>query len=209
MTRALVLIALVLVTAVVSGATAVTKQSSRARGVSFVLSAGRNYQTLGNLELRRRKDSVSLADAIRAFGKPSSCRAGRYSGTALARWRLFGIRLRLATLGGLPPGKTGCTAPSAIYINVAYVTGSRWKTTLGLQVGSSVDDLISLYPNAIFKRRPLGVLWPAPAYWIVHVRERCVIGVCNTRYQTVPRLAAHVKSGVVVEFYFPVGAQGE
>jgi len=183
----------------------ISRQSAR----SFELRAARNYQTLGNLELRRRKDSVSLADAIRVFGKPSWCRAGQYRGTALARWRALGVRLRLATLGGLPPGKNGCTAPGSIYVNVAYVTGSRWRTSLGLQVGSTVDELKSLYPNAIFKRRPLGVQWPAPSYWIVHVRERCVIGICNTRYQTVPRLGAHVASGKVVEFFFPVGAQGE
>ncbi len=207
--RALLVAALVVATVVVPGGAGAPQRSSRQSAFSFVLRAARNYQTLGNLELRRRKDSVSLADAIRAFGKPSSCRAGQYSGTALARWHSLGVRLRLATLGGLPPGKNGCTAPGSIYINVAYVSGSRWQTSLGLRVGSTVDDLRSLYPNAIFKRRPLGVLWPAPSYWIVHVRERCVIGICNTRYQTVSRLAAHVKSGKVVEFFFPVGAQGE
>jgi hypothetical protein len=174
-----------------------------------VLRAGRHYQTLGNLELRRRRNTVSFADAIRVFGKPSSCRVGQYSGTALARWRSLGVRLRLATLGGLPRGKNGCTAPRSIFINIAYVSGSRWATSLGLQVGNTVDDLKTLYPNAIFQRRPQGVLWPAPSYWIVHVREHCVIGICRSRYQTVPRLAAHVKSGQVVEFFFPVGAQGE
>jgi hypothetical protein len=163
-------------TVVVPCATSALQRDRRDGAFSFVLRAGRNYQTLGNLELRRRKSSVSLADAIDAFGRPSSCRAGSYSGTALARW---------------------------------HSSGSRWETSLGLQVGSTVDDLKSVYPHAIFRRRPLGVLWPAPAYWIVHVRERCVVGICNSRYQTVPRLAAHVKSGAVVEFYFPAGAQGE
>jgi hypothetical protein len=193
----------------IAPATGAPQRTNQQAAFSFVLRATRHYQTLGNLELRHRKDSVSLGDAIRAFGKPSSCRAGRYSGTALARWHPLGVRLRLATLGGLPPGKNGCTAPGSIYVNVAYVSGSRWQTSRGLQVGSTVDDLRSLYPNAIFKRRPLGVLWPAPSYWIVHVRERCMIGVCNARYHTVPRLAAHVKAGEVVEFFFPVGAQGE
>ena len=35
-----------------------------------------------------------------------------------------------------------------------------------------------------------------------------MIGIFRTRYQTVPRLAAHIKSGQVIEFFFPVGAQG-
>jgi hypothetical protein len=206
---ALLLIGFGLATIIVRVAPSATQQSSRHAGFSFLLRAGRNYQTLGALELRRRRDAVSFADAIRAFGKPSSCRVGQYTGTAVARWHSFGIRLRLATLGGLPRGKNGCTAPGAIYVNIAYVSGGRWHTPLGLEVGSSVDDLKSLYPTAIFQRRPLGVLWPAPTYWIVHVREHCVIGICRTRYQTVPRLAAHVKSRQVIEFFFPVGAQGE
>jgi hypothetical protein len=206
---AFLLIGFALATVILRVAPSAAQRTSRHATFSFLLRAGPNYQTLGDLEMRRRRDTVSFADAIRVFGKPSSCRVGRYVGTALARWRLFGIRLRLATLGDLPRGKNGCTAPGAIYINIAYVSGSRWHTPSGLQVGDGVDDLKSLYPNAIFQRRPLGVLWPAPAYWIVHVRERCVIGICRTRYQTVPRLAAHVKSGQIIEFFFPVGAQGE
>lgn len=145
---------------------------------------------------------MTYADAIRAVGKPSWCRAFGRGTTALARWRRLGVRLRLATLGGLPPGKNGCTAPRSIHVDTAIVSGSRWRTTLGLQVGDAVEDLLSLYPNAIYQRRP-------PGYWLVHVRERCVIGICPRPYIKVPRLIAQVKAGKVAAFVFPVGAQGE
>jgi molybdopterin converting factor small subunit len=118
------------------------------------------------------------------------------------------VRLRLATLGGLPPGKNGCNAPRLIHIDYAYITGTRWRTTRGLRVGDTVEDLHALYPNAIFQRRRIGN-WPAPAYWILHVRERCFIGICESRYQTVPRLTTEIRGGRVVAFFFPVGAQGE
>jgi hypothetical protein len=65
-----------------------------------------------------------------------------------------------------------------------------------------------LYPHAIFQRRSERD-WPHPAYWIVHVREHCVVGVCGPRYQTAPRLTAYVRAGRVAGFFFPVGAEGE
>jgi hypothetical protein len=175
---------------------------------SFTVRAGRNFQSLGRLELRNTKHAITYADAINVFGKPSSCRLLGNAASALARWHAIGVRLRLATLGALPSGKNGCTAPRSIQIDSAFASGSRWHTPLGLQVGSSIDDLKSLYPKSIFQRRPIGN-WPAPAYWIVHVRERCVVGICNARYETVPRLTAHAVAGQVAEFFFPVGAQGE
>ena len=174
----------------------------------FTVSAGRAFQLLGRLELRRLRRAVTYADAIAAFGKPSSCRLLGSPTYALARWRPIGVRLRLATLGGLPPGKTGCTAPRSIEIDSAFASDSRWRTSAGLQIGDSVEDLRGLYPAATFQRKPIGN-WPAPAYWIVHVRERCRIGFCPSPYQDSPRLTAHVAGGRVVEFFFPVGAQGD
>jgi hypothetical protein len=174
----------------------------------FTVQAGRNFQSLGRLELRRTRHAVTYADAIAVFGKPSSCRLHGYPAAALARWRPIGVRLHLATLGGLPPGKNGCNAPRLIHIDSAIASDSRWHTRAGLQIGATVADLKGLYPKATFQRRPIGN-WPAPAYWIVHVRERCVIGICRSRYVEVPRLIAHVIAGHVAEFFFPVGAQGE
>jgi len=182
--------------------------SAQGTGRPFTVSAGRSFQSLGRLELRRTRHSITYADAIAVFGKPSSCRVRGNPSIALARWRSIGVRLRLATLGGMPPGKNGCTAPRLIHIESAIASDGRWHTTAGLRIGDSVADLKSLYPNARFQRQPRGS-WPAPAYWIVQVRERCVIGICPTPYVTVPRLSARVAAGRVVEFFFPVGAQGE
>jgi hypothetical protein len=51
--------------------------------------------------------------------------------------------------------------------------------------------------------------WPAPSYWLVHHRERCVIGVCSQPYHRVPKLIAGVRAGAVASFFLPVGAQGD
>jgi hypothetical protein len=175
---------------------------------SYVLRAGRDVQELGNLRLRGRRRAPTYADAIRAFGKPSWCRIFSRGQVALARWKRLGVRIWLATLGGLPPGKNGCSAPWLIYIDTALASGGRWHTVRGLQVGDAEDDVRTLYPNAIYQRRPLARM-PAPAYWIVHVLERCVIGICPRPFHQVARLTAQVKAGKVVAFVFPVGAQGE
>ena len=178
----------------------------------LTLSAGQNRQKLGRLEMRNRRSSVTYADAIRAFGRSTACHAtGRQ--TAVATWRRVGVRLRLATLGWIPARhQSPCSSPRSIQIDSAYVTGSRWRTPKGLLVGSTVLELRSLYPSAIYQRRSMRdwpASWPGPAWWIVHARERCVIGICPTRYDTVPRLTAHIRNGKVVAFFFPVGAQGE
>jgi hypothetical protein len=174
----------------------------------FVLSADRDHQALGVLELRDRDRSVTYRDAIRAFGKPTSCRLLGVPAEASAVWRSLGIRLRLSTLGVPPGGRNGCTAPGSIYIHSAYVFGGRWQTLKGLKVGLPAGIIRKLYPQAIFQRRPARG-WPGPAYWIVHVRERCGAGICGGRYQRNPRLSAVVGAGRVAGFYFPVGAEGE
>lgn len=173
----------------------------------YLVRASSASQRLGRLELRARKTAVTYADAIHEFGKPTSCRLLGSPSDARALWRDLGIRLRLSTLGALPPGKNGCSAPGKIHIATAYVSGGRWQTTKGLKIGLPVSAIRSLYPDAIFQSRLRGG-WPAPAYWIVHARAPC-IGTCRSRYVTVPRLSAQVRNGRVAGFFFPVGAQGE
>jgi hypothetical protein len=174
----------------------------------YLLRAGPKSQELGTLQLRNRSRAVTYQDAIQAFGKPSSCELVGNPTDARAIWRSLGIRLKLATLGALPKGKNGCTAPRWIHIDSAYVSGSQWQTPKGLKVGLPATVVRSLYPHAIFQQRP-DVGRPGPAYWIVHVRARCVVGVCGPRLQTAPRLTAHIRAGKVAGFFFPVGAQGE
>jgi hypothetical protein len=174
----------------------------------YVIGASRSRQFIGRLELRDLEHAVTYGDAIRAFGKPTSCRLLGYPSDAVATWRSLGIRLRLSTLGAQPAGKNGCTAPGSIYIHAAYVSGGQWQTQEGLRVGLAVDVIRHLYPGAIPQPRA-NRDWPHPAYWIIHVRERCVVGVCGPRLHTAPRLTAYVKAGRVAGFFFPVGAEGE
>lgn len=174
----------------------------------YVLGASRDRQFVGMLELRNLRHAVTYRDAIRAFGKPASCRLLGYPSDAVATWRSLGLRLRLSTLGAQPAGKNGCTAPGSIYIHAAYVSGRQWQTQKGLRVGLPVAVIRQLYPGAIPQPRA-NRDWPHPAYWIVHVPERCVVGVCGARYQTAPRLTAYARAGRVAGFFLPVGAEGE
>ena len=140
------------------------------------------------------------------FGRPTSCRL-LGSETAIAIWRPLGVRLRMATLAGLPSGENGCEAPGSIYIHSVEVVGRQWQTPKGLSVGLPAGVIRRLYPEAIFQRHRRGD-WPAPAYWLIHRRTAC-IGACATRFVAVPRLSAYVKAGRVAGFFFPVGAEGE
>jgi hypothetical protein len=78
----------------------------------------------------------------------------------------------------------------------------------GAQGRSACRDHSEAVSARDFPARP-DIGRPGPAFWIVHVRERCVIGVCGSRFETVPRLTAVVRGGRVAGFYFPVGAEGE
>ena len=102
----------------------------------------------------------------------------------------------------MPEGDTGCTRPDLIHISTIHITGRSWYTAAGLKVGHSGARLSRLYPRAIFRRQER-------AWWLVHVRQRCVIGLCEQEFETVPRLIAKMRQGRVSSFVFPVGAQGE
>ena len=112
----------------------------------------------------------------------------------------------LVTFGGVPAGKDVCTAPAAAPVNWVRVTGKQWVTARGLRVGDSLARLRRLYPHA--PRNPRGS-WPRPnAYWLVSKRTAC-LGVCPTRFVSVPQLLAEVRRGRTIAFFFHVGAQGE
>jgi hypothetical protein len=188
---------------------ALSASASPRQDSARLLGAGRDYQMLGRLEMQKRPRSVTYRDAINALGRPSSCRLVNGPASAVATWRAVGVRLDLVTLGGMPRGRTGCNSPGRIQISSASVTGPGWETEDGLSIGDTTADVRSLYPRAIFKGRQRRYGFPAPAYWIVHVRQRCVIGICRSPYETVPRLIARIRNDRVSAFYFPVGAQGE
>lgn len=166
---------------------------------SFVLRAGPSYQRVGDFTVRR---DPTYRGAIRAFGEASRCRLVSGPTFVEASWRPLGLIILLVTFGGMPEGETGCTRPDLIHISTIHITGTRWYTAAGLKVGQSGARLRQLYPRAIFRKRER-------AWWLVHVRERCVIGVCDQEVVTVPRLKAKMKQGRVASFVFPVGAQGD
>jgi hypothetical protein len=124
--------------------------------------------------------------------------------------------LRDGDIAVRPSASTRCLASreagSAIHIHSAEVNGEQWRTPEGLRVGVSAEVIRHLYPAAIFQRGPRPDLPfgpTGPAYWLVHVREKCVVGVCARPFETVVRLSANVRSGRVAGFYFPVRAEGE
>jgi hypothetical protein len=195
-------LALVLVALAASGsaasATSALDQPAAAEQ-SFVLRAGANFQRVGGFTVRR---DPTYRGAIRAFGEASRCRLVRGPAFVEASWRPLGLAILLATYGLLPDGETGCTAPASIHISSIHITGTRWYTAAGLKVGQTGRRVSELYPRAIFNRRQR-------AWWLVHVRQRCVIGACQREFETVPRLIAKMRNGRVASLVFPVGAEGE
>jgi hypothetical protein len=128
---------------------------------------------------------------------------------AIVRWADLGLRIRTATLAGIPVGKTACTAPADLKVDNVRVTSTRWRTSLGLRVGSNLGTLRRLYPHATYHQRGLSEGVPGRSYWLVTTRTAC-LGTCGaTRFVTVPQLAAGVRAGRVAFFSFRVGAQGE
>jgi len=94
-----------------------------------------------------------------------------------------------------------------MFIDTAYVSGTQWQPAKGLKVGLPVAAVRDLYPHAYQPHPDVGR--PGPAYWIVHARMRCVVGICGSPVVTVPMLTASIRAGKVAGFFFPVGAQGE
>jgi hypothetical protein len=172
----------------------------------WVLRAGRSFQQVGQFRIDA---DPTYRGAIRAFGPASSCKLAVIDSGAIVRWGDLGLRIRIATLGGIPAGKTACTAPADLKVDNVRITSTRWRTSLGLRVGSSVGLLRRLYPHATYHQRGLNESFPAQSYWLVTTRHGCV-GICGaTRFVTVPQLAAGVRGGKVAFFSFRVGAQGE
>jgi hypothetical protein len=190
--------ALLLVLLVALGASA---PGAAAREPSTLIQASATFQRLGDFWIDK---NPSYGGALEALGPSTSCRlVGGRPDRAVANWYGLGVRITLATYGLIPDDETGCTAPDSIRIAGIRVTGKRWKTSLGLRVGSSLAELRRTYPRAVRGRRDG---WPRPnAWWLVTRRAHC----CADAPQTVPVLLAEVQQGRVVAFYFNVGAQGE
>jgi len=125
---------------------------------SHRLQAGASFWRIGDWYLRpSRPASLTLEGAIDALGKPTSCRADG-PGEATATWRNVGVRVKLATLGGLPKGEGGCEAADLIHVVRAVVTGREWTTARGLRVGDSGYRVRRLYPARVISRRDRGLV---------------------------------------------------
>lgn len=172
----------------------------------WVLRAGRSFQQVGRFRIDA---DPTYRGAIRAFGPASSCKLATIDSGAIARWADLGLRIRIATLGAIPAGKTPCTAPAGLKVDNVRITSSKWQTSLGLRVGSSLRLLRRLYPNATYQQKGRSEGFPAQSYWLVTSRAAC-LGACgSTLFMTVPQLAAGVREGKVAFFSLRVGAQGE
>ena len=185
---------------------AATVMSSANYEGPWVLRAGRSFQQVGQFRIEA---DPTYRGAIRAFGPASSCKLATIDSGAIVRWADLGLRIRIATLGVIPARKTACTAPADLKVDNVRITSGRWRTSLGLRVGSSVRLLRKLYPNATYHQRGRSEGLPAESYWLVTTRTAC-LGTCgSTLFVTVPQLAAGVRGGKVAFFSFRVGAQGE
>jgi hypothetical protein len=171
---------------------------------SLVLQASPSFQRVGPYRIDARP---TYAGALAKLGPSSSCRLLRHDPSwALAVWSDLGVALELRTYGSLPPHRTGCSAPSAIYVSTAKVSSRRWRTALDLHVGDGLPQLHRLYPGAV---RTAGLTgWYGSGYWLVTRRSRCAIGVCTTRLVTSAVLTAEVHSGRISAFVFVIGAEG-
>jgi hypothetical protein len=119
----------------------------------------------------------------------------------------LGIRIELVTFGGLPAGKTGCSAPERIHVSTVRVASAKWHTSFRLRVGDSVTRVKRLYPNARASNGVPG--WYRRGYWLVTRRTGC-LGACGDKlFVTVPVLVAEIENNLVTSFVFVVGAQGE
>ena len=121
---------------------------SAAVALSFVAFAGSapaqeatSVVVRGDVQIGRflvRRDGT-LDGAIRAFGKPTSLRRGRYQGCT-ARWRPIGLRIGFYNLGGRNP----CLRQFG-YFSSATMVGPHWVTAKRLRLGDPARKLHVLY----------------------------------------------------------------
>src|SRR5919202_3779052 len=74
----------------------------------------RTSATIQHLGGWRIEHDPTLRGAIRALGRPTSCRLVDAPDHAVAVWRPLGVAVELRTYGSLRGGETGCTAPGHI-----------------------------------------------------------------------------------------------
>jgi hypothetical protein len=149
----------------------------------------------------------TYAGAIAALGRSSSCkRVGGDASHARASWSALGLVIELRTYGGLPAGKTACTALRQMKIHTLRVTSRRWTTSRGLHVGDSIGQLRTRYSAA----KPVNPLvgWYSRGYWLVTRRVGGYEGVGGFR-PIAPVLVAETHDGLVTAFVLVIGGEGD
>jgi len=152
-----------------------------ARSGSFVIQSDHK---IGSYAVR--KDG-SLRGLIAAYGDPS--RVGRQREICHVRWRSVGLAVTFYNLGGANPCE-----PAAGRFSQATMTGTRWRTSVGLRVGDRVSRLRALYRQA--KSRSA---W----WWLVTRRTPFGDG------GSYPGLAAKVQGGRVTALRVAYPAGGD
>jgi len=181
-----------------------TPIASRPGKPTWLVQATTTFQRADVYTVRAR--NTRLSDAIKAYGKPSCKVAGR--GRVVATWVDRGIRVDGVANRPLPRGKTGCSAPSLVYVSEIRLNDGRWMTSLGLHVGDPVTKLRRLYPRSPYARARSTA--SRNEYYLVWRHARCTRNCTpQTRRYGVnyPRLTAQVANGKVVALWLPVLGQ--
>jgi hypothetical protein len=170
----------------------------------FVISVSPPAIWLGSYRLDGKP---SYAGALAALGRSSSCvLLDGDASHARASWPARGVEIELRTYGGLPAGKTGCTATRVMKIHTVRVTSRRWVTARGLRVGDTVSQLRQRYPLA--KRAKPLVGWYDGGYWLVTRHVGGYEGIGGFR-PNAPVLVAEIRNGHVAALVLVVGAEGD
>lgn len=91
------------------------------------------------------KRDGTLDGAIRAFGRPTSLRRGRYQ-NCTARWADLALRINFYNLGGQDP----CVRQYGFFSDATMV-GREWQTAKGLRIGDPAHKLYALYRPRRFR----------------------------------------------------------
>ena len=114
---------------------------------SFTIETGEYVvKQLGPLKTRSsRYYSPTVGRAINAFGRPSS-RFHR-SGGCVVKWRRLGLRIEFYSFGHAP-SEDRCAADVGQAQSFTITGSKKWRTSKGLRIGMSEEDMWDRHPNA-------------------------------------------------------------
>jgi hypothetical protein len=117
----------------------------RASQVLMIRANNAGVQNLGGFHPIR---NPTTSAAVKAFGRPSS-RQPRFGGDGCkVSWRRIGLQMTFAYYGG-GRKRTACNSGVAKFASIEGPESDRWRTSRGLQVGDSREELERLHPSAV------------------------------------------------------------